>query len=267
MLLDRAPLDGAAIAEMRFQSFDGTTLAYETEGDGFPVVFLHGIVVDSFINFVRPGLVDAVKAAGFGAVTLDQRGHGESDKPHNAAAYADAAMVRDARAFLDHLDIDRCALLGYSMGAMVAMQLIPTEPRVVAAVLGGVGGATLQRRAAGGTNMIAEAMREPDKRSVTGPGRSFRDFADLVRADREAVAAASEGLRGAFEPDRIEVPTLVICGDNDPLAGDPADLAARMPRATSSVVGGSHLNVVNNTQFHSEVVSFLRAHVSGEGTA
>lgn len=243
---------------MKFESFDGTTLAYETEGDGFPVVFLHGIVVDSFINFVRPGLVDAVKGAGFRAVTLDQRGHGASDKPHDAAAYADGAMARDARAFLDHVDVDRCALFGYSMGAMVAMQLLPTEPRVVAAVLGGVGGTTLHRRAAGGTSMIADAMREPDKRNVSGPGRSFRDFADLVRADREAVAAASEGLRGGFEPERIGVPTLVICGDNDPLAGDPGELAARIPEATSVVVGGSHLNVVNNPAFHEAVVAFLR---------
>lgn len=248
---------------MKFQSFDGLMLAYEIDGDGFPVLFLHGIVVDSFINFVRPGMVDAVVAAGFGAITLDQRGHGASDKPHERQAYADGAMVRDARGLLDHLEIERCALVGYSMGAMVSLELIPSEPRIVAAVLGGVGGNTLMRRTSARPNMIAEAMLAPDGRSVNGPGRSFRDFADLVKADREAIAAASQGLGREYSPEKIGVPTLVVCGDNDPLAGDPHELAAHIPGAEAKIVGGSHLNAVNNPEFHEAVVGFLRKH--GEG--
>lgn len=250
---------------MKFQSFDGLTLAYEVEGEGFPVLLLHGIVVDSFINFIRPGLVNAVTAAGFHAIALDQRGHGASDKPHDAQAYAGGALVRDARELLDHLAIERCAFVGYSMGAMVGLELIPQEPRIVAAVLGGVGGNTLMRRGSGRPSLIAEAMLAPDRRNVNEPGRSFRDFADLVKADREAIAAASQGLNRQFAPGSITVPTLVVCGDNDPLAGDPNELAARIPGAEARIVGGSHLNVVNNPDFHEAIVGFLRERVKGEG--
>jgi pimeloyl-ACP methyl ester carboxylesterase len=244
----------------RFDSFDGTKLAYEVMGDGPAVLLLHGIVVDSYINFIRPGVAAALEAAGFRAVMYDQRGHGESDKPHDPAAYADGAMEKDVGAFLDHVGIDRCAFVGYSMGAMIGMHVIPSEPRIAAAVLGGVGGNTLRRHEVGGAHPIAEAMRAPDKSSVNPAVRSFRDFADLVGSDKEAIAAAASasGFRDELDPSAIAVPTLVLCGDNDPLAGDPAALAARIPDATSKVVGGSHLNVVNNPQFQSALVEFLK---------
>jgi len=244
----------------RFDSFDGTKLAYEVMGDGPPVLLLHGIVVDSYINFIRPGVAGALEAAGFQAVMYDQRGHGESDKPHDQAAYGDHAMEKDVVAFLDHLGIERCAFVGYSMGAMIGMHLIPDEPRIAAAVLGGVGGNTIARHGTTGASPIAEAMLAPDKSTVNPMVRSFRDFADLVGSDKQAIAAAASasGFRDELDPSRITVPVLVLCGDTDPLAGDPAALAQRMPDATSKVVGGSHLNVVNNPQFQNAVVEFLR---------
>jgi pimeloyl-ACP methyl ester carboxylesterase len=244
----------------RFDSFDGTKLAYEVLGAGPVVLLLHGIVVDSYINFIRPGVAGALEAAGFQAVMYDQRGHGESDKPHDPAAYGDGAMVKDVAAFLDHLGVERCAFVGYSMGAMIGMHVIPDEPRIAAAVLGGVGAHTLIRHEAAGASPIADAMLATDKSSINPAVRSFRDFADLVGSDKEAIAAAASasGFRDELDPSRIAVPTLVLCGDNDPLAGDPAGLAAKIPGAASKVVGGSHLNVVNNPQFQTAVVEFLK---------
>jgi len=244
----------------RFDSFDGATLAYESTGEGPVVLLLHGIVVDSYINFIRPGVVEALRSAGYRAIALDQRGHGESAKPHDEAAYADNAMKRDARCLLDHLGIERCAFVGYSMGAIVGMELIPDEARIAAAVLGGVGGNTLLRRVAGGANPIADAMLAADKSTISPAVKSFRDFADLVGSDKQAIAAAARAgaLGRSLDPSRIAVPTLVLCGDNDPLAGDPAALANVIPGATSKVVGGSHLNVVNNPEFQRAVVEFLK---------
>lgn len=245
----------------RFETFDGLSLVYDVIGDGLDVLLLHGIVVDSFINFVRPGVVDALTSKGFRVITLDQRGHGESDKPHDEAAYADGAMIRDAKALLDHLSVQRCAFVGYSMGAMVGMELIPDEPRIGAAVLGGVGGNTLRRRETD-TSPMAHAMLTDDKSTINPTVRSFRDFADLIKADKQAIAAAAGGLRRDLDPTRISVPTLVLCGDNDPLAGDPAELAGKIPGAEVRVVGGTHLNVVNNPQFHDALVTFLDANRS-----
>jgi pimeloyl-ACP methyl ester carboxylesterase len=241
----------------RFDSFDGTTLAYDVVGDGTPVLMLHGFASDSFLNWERPGLMSKLTATGFRAIALDQRGHGTSDKPHDPAAYGDAAMVKDAQALLDHLGIDACLAIGYSMGARTTLELVTRDERVRAAVLGGVGANMLRSREWGGA--VADAMVAADKREVTDRfARSFRDFADLTGADREALAAIQRNPRPPLEGlDDIAIPVLVLCGDSDPLVGDPSELADVIPTAKVVVVGGTHLNVVNNPQFAEELLGFL----------
>lgn len=242
-----------------FQSFDGNKLSYEIDGDGPPVVLLHGFVADSYINWVRPGVIGRITSAGFKTIALDQRGHGMSAKPHDVAAYADGAMLKDARALLDELGLERCAMVGYSMGAMNTLRLLTSgEDRIRAAVLGGIGGSLLVARE-GGTELLADAMETEDKSTITNAfAKSFRDFADLTKGDRKAFAAIQRQPRTAIDGiENVTVPTLVLVGDNDPMIGDPQQLADKLPGASATIVGGSHLNVVNNPQFHEAVVAFL----------
>ena len=245
----------------KFESFDGTKLSYEVDGSGPPVVLLHGYVSDSFINWVRPGLIDKLTEAGYQAIALDQRGHGMSEKPHQDSAYTDGAMVKDARALLDELQIERCFLVGYSMGARNTLDVITRdEPRVRAAVLGGIGSNMLAARDHGGA--LADAMLAEDKSSITNAfAKSFRDFADLVRGDRQALAAIMRQPREAFgDLSKIDIPVLILVADNDPMIGDPEALAEKIPGAKVATVGGSHLNVVNNQEFHKELIKFLDEH-------
>src|SRR5256885_11973721 len=102
----------------RFTSFDGVELHYEVEGAGPPAVLLHGFAADAKGNWVQPGVVAALVAAGRQAVTLDARGHGDSDKPHDPQAYADDAMLRDVQALFDHLDLAQVDVAGYSIVPM-----------------------------------------------------------------------------------------------------------------------------------------------------
>lgn len=245
----------------KFESFDGVKLSYEIDGDGPSVVLLHGFVADSYINWVRPGVIGRLTAAGYRTIALDQRGHGLSDKPHDPASYADGAMLRDAQGLLDHLGLERIAMVGYSMGAMNTLRLLATgEARIRAGVLGGIGGSLLLARAEG-TAILAEAMEAEDKSTITNAfAKSFRDFADLTKGDRKAFAAIQRQPRAPIEGiENVGVPVLVLVGDNDPMIGDPQELAAKIVGAKAVVVGGSHLNVVNNPQFHENVVSFLDA--------
>src|SRR4051794_25673719 len=171
-----------------FESFDGAKLAYDVDGDGAPVLLLHGFATDVYTNWVRPGITDALNRAGFRTIALDQRGHGMSGKPHEDAAYADGAMVTDARRLLDHLGLERVLGLGYSMGARNLLELLTVDDRVRAAVLGGVGGNMLEAREFG--SAISDAMLAEDKSQITNSfARSFRDFADLTRGDRVALAS------------------------------------------------------------------------------
>ena len=66
-----------------FTSFDGTTLAYHDDGDGAPVVLLHGFAADTNLNYVRSGVFDLLLDAGYRVIALDARGHGLSEKPHD----------------------------------------------------------------------------------------------------------------------------------------------------------------------------------------
>ena len=105
----------------RFASFDGTTIAYRDEGAGRPVLLLHGFAADQHANWTQPHVVDALVDAGHRVLAPDARGHGASEKPTDPARYADDAMVRDARALLDHVGVDAVDVVGYSMGALVSL--------------------------------------------------------------------------------------------------------------------------------------------------
>lgn len=242
----------------RFSSFDGTGIAYEMTGAGSPVVLLHGFAADHRANWVAPGVVDALVAAGRLVVAPDARGHGQSDKPHDPAAYADGAMVRDVRALLAHLGFDAVDLVGYSMGSLVSMSVTPTEPRVRALVLGGVGG-----RAAGRAPMnrarVADALLADDVRGFDAASRAFRRFAERTGADRRALAALQRARHTEPVADLadISVPTLVVTGDADVLVGPPAALAARIPGARAQVVSGDHLTAVFDPAFRGAIVEFL----------
>ena len=261
-----------------FASFDGVTLSYQDEGRGRAVILLHGFAADTNINWVRSGVLDALVDEGFRAVALDARGHGLSEKPHDPESYAGDAMTRDARALLDHLDVDRAHVAGYSMGASTALALAATEPRVAAcrrrrrrrrdARAADVTGRHRRRgfRRGGssgaeglGAEMVDGLLAE-DPSTVTDPlARQFRTLADSVRADREALAAYSRARRDDAGVDfaSISVPVLVVAGTDDELAGDPAELAARIPGATSATVPGDHFTSLSQPQLQRAVLGFL----------
>src|SRR5690349_20452472 len=176
----------------RFTSFDGVGIAYTVQGDGPDALLLHGFAADHRVNWVAPGVVDELVAAGRRVIALDARGHGESDKPHDPAAYENDAMQRDAQGLLDHLGVEHVDIVGYSMGALVSARLVPDEPRTRSCVLGGIGrrvrcGNPLspERRAG-----IADALEAGERATVSDPSaRAFRAFADSTGADRRALAA------------------------------------------------------------------------------
>jgi pimeloyl-ACP methyl ester carboxylesterase len=252
----------------RFASFDGTGIAYMTAGSGPDALLLHGFAADHRVNWVAPGVVDALVGAGRRVIALDARGHGESDKPHDPAAYEHDAMARDARALLDFLGVTRVDVIGYSMGALVATRLVPDEARARSCVLGGIGGRVRGSRGFSDEQraLIAEALETDDVERIThGSTRQFRSFADQTGADRLALAAIqrAETPIAKTRLDAITVPTLVIVGDDDTLAGPPQGLADRIPNAVARVVEGSHLGAVGDPAFREAIVDFVTGVPSG----
>src|SRR5688500_14787286 len=96
------------------QGSDGTPIAYDLVGEGRPVVLIHGFAASRVITWRNTNWVNWLTRAGHRVVAVDCRGHGESGKPHEAAAYEDRIMVADILAVLDQEDIARADLIGYS---------------------------------------------------------------------------------------------------------------------------------------------------------
>ncbi|HSL56799.1 MAG TPA: alpha/beta fold hydrolase [Acidimicrobiales bacterium] len=250
----------------RVTSFDGAELAVATWGDphaDVPVLLHHGFAADHASNWVGPGVVARLRALGRPVVAHDARGHGASATPHDPAAYEGRAMARDVTALIDALGVEQVDLAGYSMGGIVSLEVATREARLRSVVIGGIGGAILDRSL--DRSALADALVADDPDTITDPmARAFRLFAESTGADRHALAAVQRARREPWEGlDRIAVPALVLVGDRDPLARDPERLVAAVPGARLAVVPGDHLSTVGHPAFADELVGFLAEVAAG----
>lgn len=210
---------------------DGLALAYDEFGPADArkaIVLVHGFSSNKYENWKRMGWYDAIAGKGLRGLALDCRGHGESAKPHEAAQYDRAQMAGDVFALMDHAGIERAHLLGFSMGAHIALTAAMTEgSRIDHLVVAGVGGRIFEppRDPEG----MAKAMEAASPDEISDPMlKSFRHFADEQKEDRLALAACSRGPREPITADAlfaVRRPTLVIAGARDQLAGPPDGLA------------------------------------------
>src|SRR5215468_686286 len=127
---------------------NGVKLHYIVEGEGEPVVLIHGLSASARINWQMPGIVSLLSKK-YKVIALDMPGHGESDKPSNDEAYG-SEMVEDVARLLDHLKIQKAHIIGYSMGGMIAVKFMARhQERVLSGVVGGMGwlreGSALQK--------------------------------------------------------------------------------------------------------------------------
>src|SRR6516165_3350764 len=95
-------------------------IAYLDEGEGDPIVLIHGFASNKEVNWVHPGWVSTLTRAGRRVIALDDRGHGGSTKFYDPADYHTDLMAGDAVTLLDHLGIATADIMGYSMGARIA---------------------------------------------------------------------------------------------------------------------------------------------------
>jgi pimeloyl-ACP methyl ester carboxylesterase len=249
-----------------FTSWDGTKIVYWTWGertDSPPVVLHHGFVAHARANWEAPGVVDALLNAGRQVIGPDARGHGDSQKPHDPAAYGEQRMARDLAALVDVIGPAQIDLVGYSMGAVVALLFAAEDARVRRLIVGGVGSGIVEcggvdRRALANDEII-EALQVEDAETLTVRGaRAFRQLADALGSDRAALVAQARSIhRGGVELGRIEVPALVLAGEEDPLAIRPQVLADALPHGGLQLLSGDHMSALADPRFTTSIVEFL----------
>ena len=246
---------------MQYFESDGLKLAYRVEGEGAPILLVHGFASTHRVNWIATSWTRTLIEAGRRVIMADGRGHGESDKPHHVEDYALEAMAGDVVALLDHLGEPGVDLMGYSMGGMVSLVAAALYPerfdRVIAA---GVGERLLDRGKDAST--VVGALLTDDPTSVTSPAaKLFRTFADQNHQDRAALAACFETVRADFPADllsRITRPVLIVAGETDDQAGPAATLAARIPGASAfTVPRRDHMKTVGDRAYKDAVLKFL----------
>jgi len=240
---------------------DGVEIAFLDEGEGEPIVLVHGFASGKEVNWVFPGWVTTLTRAGRRVLALDNRGHGESTKLYEPAAYHSAIMAEDVRALIDHLGLGRADVMGYSMGARITAFLALAHPeRVRSAILGGLGYHLVE--GVGLTEAIAQALEAPARADIADPtALMFRTFAEQTKSDLRALAACMRGSRQPLERDalaRVAVPVLVAAGTKDSIAGPPEELAALIPGAqVLSIPDRDHMLAVGDRVFKAGVLKFL----------
>lgn len=236
-------------------------IAYLDEGEGAPIVLVHGFASTKEVNWVNPSWVTTLTRAGRRVIALDDRGHGASSKLYDPAAYHSAKMAGDVVALMDHLGIERADVMGYSMGARITAFLAVDHPqRLRSAILGGLGIRLVE--GVGLPESIADALEAPSLADVKDSmGRVFRAFAEQTKSDLRALAACIRGSRQTLSREQvggIGIPVLVAVGTKDVVAGSAAALAALIPRAKAlDISDRDHMLAVGDKAYKAGVLEFL----------
>ncbi len=243
-------------------SSDGIDIAYRDLGAGEPILLVHGFASSIAVNWVSTGWTETLVGDGRRVVAMDVRGHGDSAKLTDPAAYGLDLMAADAANLLDHLAIARADVMGYSMGARIGTVLALDHPgRVRSLVIGGMG-ANLTKGTARAEEIARALAAEAGEAIPDDVARGYRTFAERTGSDLRALAACMRGQRpgiAAGQLAAIRVPVLVAVGSEDAVAGSAEGLAALIPGAeVLDIVGRDHMLATGDKQFKAGVLDFLK---------
>ena len=243
-----------------FNSFDGISLAWHEVGEGRPVVLIHGFMSDAQTNWIRFGHAAAIAERGFRVIMPDLRGHGDSVKPHDAAAYPRDALTRDGHALVAHLGLTDYDLGGYSLGARTVSRMLATGATPNRALFSGMGleGLTDTGRRAGHFRNILSNLGQHERGS---PEWLAEAFLKTSRGDPVALL----GIIDTFADTTIEdirgftLPALVVCGADDRDNGSAPALAEALPDARYAEVPGGHMSAVTKPELGLAIADWLAA--------
>jgi pimeloyl-ACP methyl ester carboxylesterase len=282
ILLFAASVAVAAPQPGQFLS-NGVKIHYITEGEGEPVVLIHGFSANAMMNWVMPG-VFANLSKHYHVIALDNRGHGQSGKPHEIEKYG-PEMVEDVVRLLDHLHIEKAHIIGYSMGGFITEKLVIAHPeRVICAVVGGAGwrrhddnpavieDVAKSLEAGTGILPLMKALNPPDRPMPTDEQLKARNQLLMAANDPKALAACIRGMKNLEitkqQLEQNKVPVLAIIGEKDPLKVGVDNMTGVMANLKVVVVkNGDHMSTFQSPKFTGAVNEFLSAHSRRPATA
>jgi pimeloyl-ACP methyl ester carboxylesterase len=235
---------------------------YSWGDDADPTVLcVHGFASSCLDNWVYTGWVRDLLRSGFRVLGVDQRGHGQSDKPHDPGDYTMAALVGDLLIALETYLLDTVSYVGYSLGGRVGWQLLVDAPdRVTRGVLGGIpDGRPLARVKIEQARDYAE-HGTPIEDPVT---QAYVTLAERVPGnDLRVLAGLAEGMRTAdADPDPArppQQPVLFATGSEDSILEPSRRLASSAPRGEFlEIPGRHHFNAPGSRVFRETAIGYL----------
>src|SRR5256885_10029327 len=163
-------------------------LAYLDEGEGVPIFLVHGFASNKEVNWVMPGWTSTLRRDGRRVIALDNRGHGQSTKLYDPAAYHTDIMAGDLAAMIEHLKLPRADLMGYSLGSRICAVLAARRPELARSVILGGAGIRLIDNARF-RDEIADLLGMPSLDDVVDPlGQRLRALSAQTRSDLKALS-------------------------------------------------------------------------------
>jgi pimeloyl-ACP methyl ester carboxylesterase len=266
-----------ARGEDQFFDSNGVKIHYVVEGQGEPVVLIHGFTASIQMQWGLPGIISKLNKD-YQVIALDNRGHGRSGKPHDPKMYG-PEMVNDVIRLMDHLNISKAHVVGYSMGGFMTDKLLATFPdRLITATLGGAGWMKADDQRMAFMHELADSLDSgkgigPLVKQLTPAGRpepteeqlkSFNQMLMLTN-DPKALAACVRGMPGLNVTEAQlranKVPVLALIGDLDPLKAGVDELKQVMPDLKVEVIEGTdHMTAFRDAKFIDDLQDFLAAH-------
>lgn len=240
--------------------FDGLPIAVHVVGQGRDLMLIHGYFSNAWTNWIRYGHAAKLVDAGFRLILPDLRGHGESAKPHDPAAYPADALTDDNLAVVEQMGLTDYDLGGYSLGARTTVRMLARGATPRRVILSGMGLRGLTQTLDNGgyyTNVLtnlgtfergtSEWMTEAFLKTTKG------DPIALLNILKTFVDTPAEVIAGFAQP------TAVICGADDDSNGNARELADILPDSRYVEVPGTHMNAVTRKELGQAMVDFLTA--------
>jgi pimeloyl-ACP methyl ester carboxylesterase len=243
-----------------YEGLGGARLALHRMGQGRPVILLHGLFSSAAMNWIKFGHAALLADAGFEVLMPDLRAHGQSAAPHDPAAYPDDVLAKDLAALIDHLGLTDYDLCGFSLGARTSVRGVIAGLRPRRLVLGGMGLEGLAGWSRRGAFFI-DAIDRFESIKHGDPAFPAVSFMKTMKVDRVAARLLLQTFTDT-PPEAlavIDMPTLILNGDQDRDNGDPAALTALLAQGIQAIVPGTHMSCVTKPAFGAAILRFLSA--------
>ncbi len=216
----------------------GVSIHYQVEGEGPPLLMLHGAFVDSKFWF-ESGYVERLRKS-YRLILVDLRGHGDSDKPYDSDSYSVDLFVQDVIAVLDDLEIGNCHALGISFGGWIVYSLCRKHPERTKSMilLDGIPGPD-------DSALILEYSDKIEELASSIPQLTPAQKKRFLNNDKLALQSLARGVADDIHriiedintlPENINLDSLILTSDLDGLDGIEIEL---MRKIECSVSNGS----------------------------